>query len=95
MYHIYLFSNIDSRRRYDRWLREQRLHIDTVLIGESVTLSRLDSKLTHSSSYYDCHCGGTYELSRVDIDRLVDQIVIPCSNCSLFLRVSIDDDKQE
>jgi len=72
-----------SRAAYDVWLREQKLR-QTVLISEIVDVSQLDEH----EPFFGCRCGGDYPISKEDLSRIVDDIIIPCSNCSLFLRIT-------
>uniref|UniRef100_A0A914XCG6 Diphthamide biosynthesis protein 4 n=1 Tax=Plectus sambesii TaxID=2011161 RepID=A0A914XCG6_9BILA len=73
----------ESRSVYDNWLREQRLR-QTVLVSDEVAADNLDE----DEPFHACRCGGDYPISKEDLSRMVDDIIIPCASCSLFLRIT-------
>lgn len=83
---IFVFRDRESRSAYDNWLREQKLR-QTVLVSEVIAVDELDE----DEPFFACRCGGDYPISKEDLNRLVDDIVIPCANCSLFLRITRSD----
>ncbi|TKR60211.1 hypothetical protein L596_027495 [Steinernema carpocapsae] len=75
-----LLKDPESRKKYDCWLREQRLKESRAVIGEEVKLCELDID-------EPCRCGGYFEVSEAELDQIVDSALFDCAHCSLCLKI--------
>jgi hypothetical protein len=81
---LFDFRVPELRRKYDTWLREQRLRELKQLVAQEIYLDNLQENFFEE----DCRCGGYFEVSQEDFSRIVDSAFFECSNCSLCLKVS-------
>ena len=72
-------SEETSRGSYDAWLAEQRLRRSG--------LEFASASWGEAAGGVECRCGGEYRLESEDAECAVDECFLPCSNCSLSLRV--------
>jgi hypothetical protein len=71
------------RKQYDDWLSEQRLRETKELIGGEVNLDTSEAQQFENV----CRCGGIYLLETEELEKILDYVLIECSNCSLCLKI--------
>ena len=76
-----ILSNETLRARYD-----DRLFNDGKIIVDSV-VHLDDFNFTGCKLEYSCRCGGTFQVNEHDLE---ENLAIPCSNCSLFITMSLN-----
>ncbi|VDP09662.1 unnamed protein product [Soboliphyme baturini] len=85
-----------SRKVYDRWLQEQELRLNSGLFYETVSLRdvvdekdmKASLEAVPSPVQIDCRCGGCFVVDPQLQFYGRDNVLVPCSNCSLNLRVT-------
>uniref|UniRef100_A0AAV1TCN2 Diphthamide biosynthesis protein 4 n=1 Tax=Peronospora matthiolae TaxID=2874970 RepID=A0AAV1TCN2_9STRA len=90
--------NTELRRQYDAKLQQDALvrkrEHEAVVVSDEVTLSAMQRVYLQGEDddavvfTHTCRCGDVYEISEIEIWDGVD--VVPCSGCSLHIRVLPD-----
>lgn len=79
------------RRAYDQYLADKNT-LHEVSISDHINIS--DMKELNIEDIvcleYECRCGGSYVISKSDLDCQESVIVVPCTTCSLFIEVQRD-----
>ncbi|XP_047132548.1 dnaJ homolog subfamily C member 24 isoform X1 [Hydra vulgaris] len=73
------------RAKYNKTLKENRLQNSQKILFDKVYDDDLNVNEVTGEFFLDCRCGGLYTVLESDIYGIID---IPCTNCTLFLRVT-------
>ena len=84
----------DSSVMYTQVAIAEHLDLDDLSIVSEIGQCKLGRAVTDgcaepSVSYsHPCRCSGSYLLHEEDLSEASDSVVVPCSSCSLHIRVS-------
>lgn len=84
-----MLSDPEQRAQYDAELSNQKQQADDLVLSEVFCLEDLtEAWRPEGSEYYHvCRCGGFFSLSGEDLKSDYQSFVLPCSNCSLYVKV--------
>ena len=82
---VQVLRDPELRKQHDATLDANLLQ-DTVVIYDTVSLTDLD--LDAGMHVYACRCGGEYAMEASE--ETATELLLPCSSCSLHLRVMCD-----
>lgn len=71
---------------YDQWLKEQNLRSFCSNIFDTISFQ----VFSQSENSFPCRCGGEFLLSESERELFVRECLIPCSNCSLLLKIVLE-----
>ena len=68
---------------------DRQLQPSHTVCQDCVSLGDMERSETGEEYVYPCRCGGTYLLEESDTTDLDEELIVPCTTCTLMLRVHI------
>ncbi|KAI6646510.1 DPH4-like [Oopsacas minuta] len=68
---------------------DRQLQTPHAACQETIKISDMECLETGEGYTYPCRCGGEYVLEADDVTGVDEELIIPCTTCTLMLRVQI------